>query len=107
MLDSLYQASHAVLFGEAPGVIPKPESLNTLEAWAKLWYRSASGAFLGSYLATPGVDQLLPRSHEHVQTLLGVFLLEFALRRLAFELTHAPDRIRVPAHAILELLEAV
>ena len=27
MIDSFYHASHGVLFGEAPGVIPKPESL--------------------------------------------------------------------------------
>jgi maltose alpha-D-glucosyltransferase/alpha-amylase len=36
MLDSLYHASHGVLFGEAPGVIPKPESLKALNSWAKL-----------------------------------------------------------------------
>ena len=41
MLDSFYHASHAVLFGEAPGVIAKPESLDALEAWAKFWSRTA------------------------------------------------------------------
>ena len=27
MIDSFYHASHGVLFGEAPGVIPTPESI--------------------------------------------------------------------------------
>ena len=50
MLDSFYHASHGVLFGETPGVIPKPESLNALESWAKFWYRSVRGEFLDAYL---------------------------------------------------------
>ena len=40
MLDSFYHACHGVLFGEAPGVIPKPETLHVLERWAKFWYRT-------------------------------------------------------------------
>ena len=104
MLDSFYHASHGVLFGEAPGVIPKPESLNALEAWAKLWYRLVSAEFLAAYLATPGVSALLPQNPEQLRTLLGIFLLDFAMRKLSSILAHAPERIRVPSHAILELL---
>jgi maltose alpha-D-glucosyltransferase/alpha-amylase len=104
MLDSFYHASHGVLFGETPGVIPKPESLNALEAWAKFWYRSVRAEFLEAYLATPGVSALLPQNPEQLRTLLRIFLLDFALRKLTYALTHSPDRIRVPSHAILELL---
>ncbi|HEV3196939.1 MAG TPA: maltose alpha-D-glucosyltransferase [Bryobacteraceae bacterium] len=106
MLDSFYHASHGVLFGETPGVIPKPETLNALEAWAKFWYRSVRAEFLDAYLATPGVSALLPQNPEQLRTLLGIFLLDFALRKLTYALTNAPDRIRVPAHAILELVAA-
>ena len=106
MLDSLYHASHGVLFGETPGVIPQPESLNALEAWAKFWYRSMSAEFLSAYLATPGVRQLLPENDDHLRTILGIFLLDFALRKLSYALTHFPERIRIPAHEIIELLEA-
>ena len=104
MLDSFYHASHAVLFGEAPGVIPKPESLDALEAWAKYWYRSVSAAFLGAYLASGGVAELLPSKPDHVRALLGIFALDRALRKLAQELDRAPERIRIPAHAIIELV---
>ncbi len=106
MLDSFYHASHGVLFGETPGVIPKPESLNALEAWAKFWYRSVRAEFLDAYLATQGVSALLPQNPEQLRTLLGIYLLDFAARKLTYALTHAPDRIRVPAHAILELVAA-
>ena len=35
--------------------------------------------------------------------MLDVFLIDLALKKLTFELSHAPERIRVPAHALLEL----
>jgi predicted trehalose synthase len=50
------------------------------------------------------VSQLLPQDQEHLRTMLDIFLLDFALRKLAYALTHFPERIRIPAHAILELL---
>jgi maltose alpha-D-glucosyltransferase/alpha-amylase len=105
MLDSFYHASHGVLFGEAPGVVPAPESLNVLEKWAKFWYRSARDEFLDAYLRAPGVKSLLPENMDHLRAMLTLFLLDFALRKLSFALTHFPERIRIPAHAILELLE--
>ncbi len=103
MMDSFYHASHRVLFGEAPGVYPQPESLNTIEAWAKKWYGWASSEYLASYLATPGIGELMPQEREQVQFMLDVFLIDLALKKLSFELAHAPERIRVPAHALLEL----
>ena len=106
MLDSFYHASHGALFGETPGVIPKPETLNALENWAKFWYRSVSAEYLGAYLAAPGVSPLLPANGEQIRAMLRIFLLELALRKLAYEVTHAPERIRIPSHAIVELLEA-
>jgi maltose alpha-D-glucosyltransferase/alpha-amylase len=105
MLDSFYHASHGVLYGETPGVIPKPENMNALESWAKFWYRAVRREFLQTYLETPGIAELLPRDRDHLQKLLRIFLLDFAVRKLSYVLTHGPERIRVPAHAILELLQ--
>jgi maltose alpha-D-glucosyltransferase/alpha-amylase len=107
MLDSFYHAAHVVLFGEAPGVIPRPESLPVLEAWAKFWYRAVGKEFLSSYLATPGVAGLLPRDRGLMDSMLRIYLLNLALKKLSFELATAPERIRIPAHAIVELAEAV
>jgi maltose alpha-D-glucosyltransferase / alpha-amylase len=106
MLDSFYYAAHAVMFGQAPGVIAKPESLDALEAWAKPWVKTVTGDFLAAYLATPGIGELLPQDPEQIRELNRIFLIDLSLRKLAFELGHAPERIRIPAHAINELLEA-
>ncbi len=105
MLDSFYEASHSVLFGEAPGVTPQPERLNALEAWAKFWFRSVATAFVRTYRAAPGAAPLLPAEVEPFRSLLTVFLLDQAFRKLRFELNNAPERVRVPAHAILERVE--
>jgi len=51
------------------------------------------------------VDALLPAEPEHLRKLLNLFLLDRAFRKLSFELGHAPERIRIPSHAILELVE--
>ena len=105
MLDSFYHASHSVLFGETPGVVPKPEQYTALEAWAKFWYRRVHTGFLSAYLETRGVAELLPGDGAQLGALLRLFLLDHALRKLQHELTHAPARILVPAHAVLELLD--
>ncbi len=106
MIDSFYHASHGVLFGEAPGVIPKPEALEAMERWARYWARTVAVAFVDAYLATPGVGALLPKHPEHVRTMIRLYLADIALRKLTFELTHAPERLRVPARLIIDLLEA-
>jgi maltose alpha-D-glucosyltransferase/alpha-amylase len=106
MIDSFYHASHGVLFGEAPGVIPKPEAHGAVEQWARYWAREVASAFIQSYLATPGVPELLPKNPGHVRTMIRLYLADIALRKLAFELSHAPERLRVPAHLIIDLLEA-
>jgi hypothetical protein len=38
--------------------------------------------------------------------MIRLYLADQALRKLDFQLTHSPDRIRVPAHLIIDLLEA-
>jgi maltose alpha-D-glucosyltransferase/alpha-amylase len=106
MIDSFYHASHGVLFGDAPGVIPRPEALAAMERWARYWGRTVSVAFVESYLGTPGIAELLPKNPEHVRTMIRLYLADIALRKVAFELLHAPERLRVPAHLIIDLLEA-
>jgi len=105
MLESIYHAAHSVLLGDAPGVIPKPETVGALEAWAKFWYRSVGAEFLNSYLTTPEISKLLPADLEQVRSMLRVYLLDLALRKLSFEVMHSPERARIPARAVLELLE--
>jgi maltose alpha-D-glucosyltransferase/alpha-amylase len=105
MLDSFYHVAHSVVLGEAPGVIPQAEKLPALEAWAKFWFRTVGPEFVRAYRAIPGVAPLLPTEPDHVRALLTIFRLEQALRKLSSALVHAPEHIRIPAQAILELVE--
>ncbi|HLI82738.1 MAG TPA: maltose alpha-D-glucosyltransferase [Bryobacteraceae bacterium] len=109
MLDSLYHAAHGVLFGDAPGVIPQPENLDALETWAKFWFRWAARSFVRAYRDAlqhaPAAATLLPSDQNHFRKLLMMFLLDQSFRRVSDALTESPERIRIPAHAILELLE--
>jgi maltose alpha-D-glucosyltransferase / alpha-amylase len=114
MLDSFHHASHEALFGQAPGVVatvpesvPRPESSGALGPWAQAWSLTARSEFRAAYLAAPGISELLPQNPERIRALIGVFLIDHALRKLAYELTHAPERVRIPAHALNQLLEAV
>jgi len=105
IIESLYAASHGVLWGEAPGVIATPERMAAISAWARYWSRGASRALLDSYMETPGITPLLPQTPEQVRMLLRLFLMDLALRKLNYELLHAPDHIGMPCHLLLDLLE--
>jgi maltose alpha-D-glucosyltransferase / alpha-amylase len=109
MLDSCYHAAHGALFGEAPGVIPQPENLDALEAWANFWFRWVARAFVRAYKETmehsPSTAALLPSDQNHFRKLLMTFLLDQSFRSISEALAESPERIRIPAHAILELLE--
>jgi maltose alpha-D-glucosyltransferase/alpha-amylase len=105
MLDSFYHAAHGVLYGETPGVIPRPESMQALEELAKVWYGRVSTVFVDAYLGVSEITPLLPAARDQLQVLLDIYRLDAALNKLTFQLTHTPERIRIPAHAILELME--
>jgi hypothetical protein len=59
------------------------------------------------YLATPGVAPLLPKDPQHVRMMIRLYLSDIAVGKLAYALKNAPDRLRVPARLIVDLLEAV
>jgi maltose alpha-D-glucosyltransferase/alpha-amylase len=106
MIDSFYTASHGAVFGEAPGPILKPEHSGALAGWARYWALTVSRAFLESYLLTPGIAPLLPEDPQHLRMLIRLFVMDLAMRKLAFDLGHAADHIRMPCRLIIDLTEA-
>jgi maltose alpha-D-glucosyltransferase / alpha-amylase len=44
---------------------------------------------------------------EQILALIRIFLIDLALRKVTYEWTHGPERIRIPAHALNELLETL
>jgi maltose alpha-D-glucosyltransferase/alpha-amylase len=106
MIDSFYTASHGVLFGQTPGPVHKPEHSVAMAAWARYWALTVSRAFLESYLLTPGVAALLPDDPEHLRMFIRLYVMDLAMRKLSFDLVHAPDRIRQACRLIVDLAEA-
>ncbi|MBV8728927.1 MAG: maltose alpha-D-glucosyltransferase [Acidobacteriia bacterium] len=111
LLESFYHAAHSVLFGEAPGIIPQPENFPALEGWAQFWFRWVSRAFVRAYrealaaVNSSEMGPLLPADPNHLRSLLIVFLLDQEFRRLSVVLAESPERIRIPIHAIRELVD--
>ena len=53
-----------------------------------------------------GSAAFVPRSVEDMDVLLRAYLLEKALYEVTYELNNRPDWVRIPLHAIPQLLES-
>jgi maltose alpha-D-glucosyltransferase/alpha-amylase len=104
MFASFYAAAQHVHYGEArEGPAPGAQAR---AGWARYWARTVGLAFLDAYLQTPGVAPLLPRNPEHLRVLTRLYIMDLAMRRLQFELAHAPELVRMPCRLVVDLLEA-
>jgi maltose alpha-D-glucosyltransferase/alpha-amylase len=105
MIRSLHYAPHAVIFGQAPGSVIRPEDVETLQTAATFWYRWSAAAFLRAYLAESTKGSHLPKTHEELGTLLDAHLLEKALYEVQYELNNRPEWVPIPLRGVLEVLE--
>jgi maltose alpha-D-glucosyltransferase/alpha-amylase len=76
------------------------------QAWAAWWPQAAAAAFLGGYLATPGIEHLLPAERDDVAVLLDVLVLEKALYELRYELDNRPAWARLPLAVLAAAVDA-
>jgi maltose alpha-D-glucosyltransferase/alpha-amylase len=107
MLRSFHYAASTALSGERAAAVLRPEDVPTLEPWARLWHRGASGTFLRAYLEGVRGASFLPRSPETIELLLGASVLEKSLYELRYELNNRPGWAWVPARGVRELVEAM
>jgi maltose alpha-D-glucosyltransferase/alpha-amylase len=111
MIRSFHFAALITLFGHVagrghvPGLI-RPEDVQMLEPWARLWHSWVSATFVRSYLARLGDCGLVPHDPAERRMLFDALLLEKAIHELAGELTHCLDRVRIPLQGILQILES-
>ncbi len=82
----------------------RPEGLEQLEPWARLWERSTSAAFLRAYFATMEGSAWLPADAAVLGTMLDAFLLDKALYELLYELNNRPAWVQIPLEGVLSLL---
>jgi maltose alpha-D-glucosyltransferase/alpha-amylase len=104
MLRSFQYAPHAVILGQAPGNVIRPEDVSALEAGARFWYRWVSAAFLRGYLAESSKGSHLPKSRAEIGILLDAYQMEKALYEIRYELNSRPDWVQIPIHGLLQLL---
>jgi maltose alpha-D-glucosyltransferase/alpha-amylase len=104
MIRSYGYAAYAALFAFG---VHAPDDYAALEPWAGTWEHWVTGAFVKGYLAGAGESPLLPRDQEGVTALLSAFVLDKALRELAYELHGRPDWVRVPLAGVYKLIRSV
>ena len=74
-----------------------------LQPWARVWYESVAGTFLGAYLDEAAGTGLYPTDDYQLVTLLDVLLLQKALYEVVYELNNRPSWTNIPLQGILEL----
>ncbi len=105
MIRSFDYASHAVLYGNIPGIIPSTVALPQLERWAAAWYWAVTTSFMRAYLERGGTAGFVPKSRETTRSLLRAYVLEKAMMEVEFEIGHRTNWARIPIRGILDLLD--
>jgi maltose alpha-D-glucosyltransferase/alpha-amylase len=100
MLRSFSYAAQAALLNYTTR---RPDVLDRLDPWARLWEHSTAAEFLRAYRTTAGDAPFLPADPGGFKTLLEAYLLNKALHELRNELDNRPGWARIPLSGILSL----
>ncbi|HET9129629.1 MAG TPA: putative maltokinase, partial [Terriglobia bacterium] len=100
MLRSYSYAAYAALINYTTR---RPEDLECLMPWARLWERSVTAEFLRSYRATARQASYLPEDLGDFKKLMEAYMLDKALYELLYELNNRPAWARIPIEGILSL----
>jgi maltose alpha-D-glucosyltransferase/alpha-amylase len=84
----------------------RPEDAARLAPWARMWHLWVSVEFVRSYLAATDRAAFLPEGRDDRSLLLDFHLLKRAVNELRYELADGSARVRVPLHALRQLLAA-
>jgi maltose alpha-D-glucosyltransferase/alpha-amylase len=100
MLRSLSYAAYASLIVYTAR---RPEDVESLEPWARLWERSTGAEFLRAYTDTAAGAHFLPSDPGNFRKLLATYMLDKALYELSYELNNRPTWVRIPLMGILSI----
>jgi maltose alpha-D-glucosyltransferase/alpha-amylase len=109
MLRSFQYAVYSVLYGYSSRAgstlaAVRPQDVQQLEPWARLWCLWVSAAFLKSYRQRAGDALFLPKTREEFRILCDAFSLSKASQQIIYELNHRPDWLAIPVRGLLQLL---
>jgi maltose alpha-D-glucosyltransferase/alpha-amylase len=76
----------------------------TLTPWAELWVREMSSTLINEYFAASAGTPTLSSNSADREALLKIFLLDRALREVAFEIENGTDFIGIPLAAVAQML---
>jgi maltose alpha-D-glucosyltransferase/alpha-amylase len=99
MLRSFSYAAYAALLKYTAR---RPEAVEQLEPWARLWERSAATAFLAADRDAIVPHGLLPEGAPG-EALLRAYVVDKALYELMYELNHRPAWVRIPLWGLASL----
>ena len=100
MLRSLSYAAYASL---VVYTARRPEDIERLDPWARLWEQSMRAEFLRTYRDCANGAAFLPAEEAGFRKLLGIYLLDKALYELSYELNNRPAWVRIPLMGILSV----
>ncbi len=104
LLRSFNYAANAALRSEIEHGAISPASGPRFIPWAERWRQWISTVCLESYLAQPGIAEILPASIAERAVLLETHLLRKAVYELGYEVNNRPDWLPIPCRGILNLL---
>ncbi|HET8666426.1 MAG TPA: alpha-glucosidase C-terminal domain-containing protein, partial [Terriglobales bacterium] len=73
MIRSFHYVSHAVLFGQVPGIVAGKDAGSQLQKWVQAWYQWVSAIFLHDYLGTAAGAAFVPPTPHGLRTLLEAY----------------------------------
>jgi maltose alpha-D-glucosyltransferase/alpha-amylase len=82
----------------------KPEEVQKLTHFARLWAHYINGFFMHAYLETVEGSSFLPKTKDDLRVMLNTYLLEKSIYSLNYELNYRPDRVIVPVKIIQAVL---
>lgn len=85
-------------------VSSRTEDSTFLEPWVDVWFKTVSGIFLSSYMASTEGSNLLPSDGSECKILLEAYLLEKGVYELWYEFNNRPDWVAIPIAGLLNIL---
>jgi maltose alpha-D-glucosyltransferase/alpha-amylase len=95
--------SYAALTGLVIATRTRPEDMEKLVPWARLWETWVANTFLHAYRVTTAGTGLLPDGDDQFDALIRAFMVDRALYELAYELNNRPDWVHIPLRGLLHL----